>query len=129
MDARAGRALERLPRALDIRGTSTRQAGNDRPANRSRNRLYSREITVRCDGKTRLDHVYAQTVELVRQTQLFLHVHAATRRLLAIAQGGIEYRDARSFHAQDLLASELFMLRRRGHKAKLIMLLLSLVIL
>src|SRR5438128_12631758 len=101
MDARAGSALERLPRAFDIRGASTRQACNDRPVNCSRNRLYSREITGRGDGKSSLDHIHAQTVELVRQTQLFLHVHAATRRLLAIAQGGVEYRNLRSFHAQD----------------------------
>src|SRR3989454_7577975 len=97
MDARADSTLERLPRALDIRGASTREARNDRPANRSGDRLHSREITARGDGKPCLDHIHAQTVELVRQTQLFLHVHTAARRLLAIAQGGVEYRDARSF--------------------------------
>ena len=50
-------------------------------------------------GKTRLDHIHAQTVELVSQAQLFLLVHAAARRLLAIAKRGVENRDAGSLCA------------------------------
>src|SRR5208282_469245 len=41
-------------------------------------------------------HIHAKPVELVRQTQLFLVVHAAAGRLLAVAQGGIEHGDAGS---------------------------------
>src|SRR5712692_8713974 len=130
MDARANSALKRLPGALDVLSAGTRKAGNDRPPNASGDALHGREISVRGDGETRLDDIHAQTVELARQTQLLLHVHAATRRLLAIAQSSVEYRDTRSFHAQapppGIGAS---MLRRQGNKAKLIILLLSLEIL
>ena len=45
-------------------------------------------------GKPGFNHVDAQTVELVRQTQLFLVVHAAAGRLFSVAQSGIENGDA-----------------------------------
>jgi len=54
------------------------------------------EIAVGCDRKASLDYVHSQSVELVRQTQLFLLVHAAARRLLSISKSGVEDLDARA---------------------------------
>ena len=55
------------------------QRRNDRTPNGGGNGLHRGKVAFRGDGKAGLDHVHAQAVELVRQTQLFLHVHAASR--------------------------------------------------
>ena len=49
-------------------------------------------------GEPGLDYIHAQPVELMRQPQLFLLVHAASRRLLAIAKGRVEDRDSLCIH-------------------------------
>ena len=59
----------------------------------ARNGLHRGEIAVRSDGKPSLDYVHAEAVKLVRQAQLFLHVHAAAGGLFAIAQSRVENRD------------------------------------
>ena len=48
-------------------------------------------------GKPRLDHVDAEPLELPRQAQLLGGVHAAARRLLAVAERGVEDRDRAAF--------------------------------
>ena len=103
MDARPGSSFNRLPGALDIRRAGAGQPGDDGTPNGRRNRLHCGKIAFRGDGEAGFDDVHAQAVELVRQAQLFLHVHAASGRLLAIAKRGVEYRDPGSFHAKVLL--------------------------
>ena len=44
-------------------------------------------------GKAGLDHVDAQIHQRLRDLQLFLEVHAAAGRLLAVAQRGVENDD------------------------------------
>ena len=96
MNAGMGCALERLPGALDILRAGTGKARDNGPPDNCGDCLNGGEITFRGDGKPGFDHVYAEAIELMGQAQFFLHVHAATRRLLAVAKCGIEYRDA--FH-------------------------------
>ncbi len=96
VNARPGCALEGLPGALDILRAGTGKTRDDRPPDDSGDGLNGSEIAFRGDREPGFDHVYAEAVELMGQTQFFMHVHAATRRLLAVAKCGIEYRDA--FH-------------------------------
>src|SRR5437899_500649 len=103
MDARASRALQRLPGTLNVLTAGSRQTGNDGPSNGCGDCLHGGKVAFGCDGEARLDYVNAKAVKLVRQPQLFLHVHAASGRLLAIAKSGVEYRNAGSFHDQTLL--------------------------
>ena len=86
MDARPGRSFKRLPGPLDVRRAGPGQAGDDGTPDGRCNRLHCGKVAFRGDGKAGFDDVHAQAVELVRQPQLFLHVHAASRRLLAVAQ-------------------------------------------
>src|SRR5258708_33823300 len=89
--------FQSLPGALDIRTTGARQRGNDRTMHDSRNAADRLEITFGGDGKAGFDYVNAQAVELMRQTQLLLMVHAATGRLFSVAKRAFEYGNARSF--------------------------------
>src|SRR5437016_4565437 len=75
----------------------------------SRNAADSFEITFGGDGKAGFDYVHAKPVELMRQTKLFLMVHAAAGRLFSVAKSGIEYGNARSFrgHVSPLKNSHL----------------------
>ncbi len=114
VNARPRGSLEGLPGALDIGGAGPGQGGDDGSPDGGGNRLHRGKVAFRGDGKAGFDDVHAQAVELVRQPQLLLHVHAASRRLLAIAQGSVEYRDPCSFHAEIPPAGTSFMLARRA---------------
>jgi hypothetical protein len=48
-------------------------------------------ITIGSDGKSGLNHIDTQTVQLMRYPQFLCPGHAAPRGLLAIAQRGVEY--------------------------------------
>ena len=93
-----GRAapLQSLPGAFDILRAGAGKARDNRTPHRRGNRLHRREIAFGRDGESRLDHIDAQPVEVMRHAQLLRHIHAATRRLLAVAQRSVENRDA--FH-------------------------------
>ena len=95
MNSRTAGIFQCLPGAFDIRTASTSQAGDDRTSNYRSNGLHGGEVTLRGDGKSSLNHVHAQAVELMRHAQLFLHIHATTGRLFAVPQSGVEYRDTR----------------------------------
>jgi hypothetical protein len=60
--------------------------------------LHRVEVAIGGDGEPGLDHVHAKAVELLGQAQLFLHIHAAARRLLAVTKRGVEDGDARPIH-------------------------------
>ena len=102
VNARTRCILQCLPGALNVGTAGASQASNDRTTHHRRDRPHRLEVTVRGDGETGLNHVHSQTVELVSQAQLFLLVHAATRRLLAIAKRGVENRDASALCGHDL---------------------------
>jgi hypothetical protein len=84
---------QRLPGARNILTASPRQPRYDRTSNDFRDSLYRLEVPFRGDWEPRFDHVHAQPIKLMRQPQLFLLIHAASRRLLAIAESGIEDSD------------------------------------
>ena len=48
------------------------------------------QISGRCDGESRFDHVDAELFELARQAKLFFPVHREAGGLLAVAQRGVE---------------------------------------
>ena len=50
------------------------------------------------DRKARFDDVHAERVELPRQLELLGHAQREARRLLAVAQGGVEDDDTVSSH-------------------------------
>src|SRR5580658_3766025 len=93
MDARVGSILKSFPGALDIGAAGAAQSRNDGTADERGDGLHSCKVAVGGDGKSGLDHVDTETVELVRQAQFFLVVHATARRLFSVAQGGVENSD------------------------------------
>ena len=87
----AGGAFEGAPGSFNVARTTSRQGGDDGAANLARQRPDRLKVAFRCDGKSGLDDVHAQPIELVRHAHLLGYVHAATRRLFSVAQGSIEY--------------------------------------
>ncbi len=77
-------------RHLDVFLAGACQRGDARFANGLRDGRDGREVTFRGHGKASLDHIDTQIFEGMRHRQLFLGGHAATGRLLAVAQGGIK---------------------------------------
>jgi hypothetical protein len=57
-------------------------------------RLHGFEVALGGDRKAGLDDVDAHLLQDLGDLQLFLEVHGAARRLLAVAQGGVEDEDA-----------------------------------
>ena len=98
VDPRSRRSLQGLPRAVNVAGAGARQSGDNRMPHFSGNKLHRFKVTIGGDREPGLDHVHAQPVELLGQTQFFLHIHAATRRLLAVPQRGVKDNDARQIH-------------------------------
>ena len=98
VDARAHGALERLRRALDVLSSGAREAADAGLLEIARHRAHRLEIALARDREARLDHVDAEPLELARERQLLVQVHAAARRLLAVAQRGVE-------DAQDLCSA------------------------
>ncbi len=90
MDARPVGKLQRPRRHLDVFGLCPSQRRDARLANGLRNRRDGRKVALRGHGKAGLDDVHAQILKGVGHGELFLRGHAATRRLLAVAQGGVE---------------------------------------
>src|ERR1700751_5843776 len=74
------------------------QRGKDWGRHSRSHSLYGRKIAVRGNREPCLDHIDAQLIELACQPYLLLHVHAAARGLLAIAQSRVETRDSRALH-------------------------------
>src|ERR1700680_3093253 len=92
MNARTSGTFESAPGSFNVARTAARQSGNHGAANLSRQRPHRIKIPFRCDRKSGLNDVHTQTVELVPHAYLLFAVHTATRRLLSVAQGGVEYR-------------------------------------
>src|SRR5258708_39842557 len=102
-----GAALESTRGALNAARTAARQRGDNGTAKFARQYPHRLKIALRRDGKSCLDDVYAQAIQLVGHAHLLGHVHAATRRLFSVAQGRIEYGDV-------LWLSQVFLPGRKG---------------
>ncbi len=94
VNARMGGVFQGFPGALDIRAAGAAQACNDGAADDGGDGLHGREVAIGGDGESGFDDVDAEAVELVREAQFFLMVHAATGRLFSVAQSGVENGDA-----------------------------------
>src|SRR5580765_9119463 len=93
MDSRPGSSLERAAGSFNVAGTTACKSRDYGAPNLSCQRPNRVEVPFRRDGKSCLDDVHSQAVELVPHAYLLFTVHAAPRRLLAIAQCGVEYGD------------------------------------
>src|SRR5207244_6768093 len=69
---------------------SSCQGRDDRPVYFCRDARDRTEVAHRSDRKSTLDHVNSQSCQLMRHLHFFVLVQAASRRLFAIAQGGVE---------------------------------------
>jgi hypothetical protein len=52
--------------------------------------LHRLEVAVGAGREAGLDHIHPQALELARDAQLLVAGHRGARRLLAVAQGGVE---------------------------------------
>src|SRR5512142_2100015 len=90
VNAGAFRTTDRLPRPVDVSlnrpAESRYRALFDYPRN-SANRL---KVSRRGNRKAGLNDIHPQSLKLLRHPDLFVPVHAAPRRLLAITQRGVK---------------------------------------
>ena len=84
--------LQCLRRRVDVLLDRAGQRGDDRPAHLLADPPDRLELHGRTDGEPRLDHVHAQTNQLMRDLHLLIHVQRGAGTLLGVAQRGIEYR-------------------------------------
>ena len=90
VDARMHRLAERPRRGIDVLLQRAGEAGDGRLLHGARDGGDGLGIARRGDGEARLDNIDPQRLELQRHANLLVEVHAVPRRLLAIAQGGVE---------------------------------------
>jgi hypothetical protein len=91
MDTRVNSSFERLPGSLDVGVAAASQSGDHGPANLAGHKLHRVKIAFGGNGESGLDYIYAQAIELTRHAEFLVRGHAASRRLLAIAQCSVEY--------------------------------------
>ena len=95
VDALARGGAQRLGGAVDVGAGGAGESGDDRVLDLAGNGLDRFEIAVRGHRKSGLhDDVDAHILEHVRDAQLLFQIHGAPGRLLAVAQGGVEYHNA-----------------------------------
>ena len=90
VDPRSLRVLDGLPCTIDVRRVRAGQAGDDRALDLAGDRLHRLEVAGRGDREAGLDDVDAQPRELVGDLELLGRVQRDARRLLAVAQRGVE---------------------------------------
>ncbi len=90
VDAGAVGKLQGARGHLDVFGLGAGQGRDARLADGLGNGGDGREVALRGHGEAGLDDVHAQILQGMGHGQLFLRGHAAARRLLAVAQGGVE---------------------------------------
>ncbi len=90
VDTGALGVLERAPRGVDVTREGACEPRDHRPVDLARDALDGLEVTGRGDREAGLDHVHAQTRELLRDLELLLRVQRDARRLLAVAQRRVE---------------------------------------
>ncbi len=94
VDARLLRRLHRLARTGDVGGNGAREAGDGRVLHLARDFLHALEVALARNREARLDDVDTHLVENFGDLQFLLEGHRRARRLLAVAQRGVENDDA-----------------------------------
>ena len=97
VNAAAFRGLERPGGFVDVGLAAAGERGDDRPPDFRRDLPGRFRVGRRGDREAGLDDVHAQRIERARHAQLRRHVHREARRLLAVAQRGVEHDDTRGF--------------------------------
>ena len=87
------RLFQRLPGTVDIELVATCEARDNRSFNLLRNFSNRFKVTIGCDWKARLDDIHPKLGERLRHYELARQIHARTRRLLTVSQGGVENDD------------------------------------
>src|SRR5437868_87577 len=93
VDASPGGRAQRLAREIDVLVGAARQRRQHRTAYLSGDFLDAAVVAGRGRREARLDHVDVQGIELTRHLYLFLGRHGVARRLLPVAQRGVENDD------------------------------------
>ena len=93
VDAPARGGRDRFRHLLDVGANGARQAADGRGLDLLGDGVYGVEVAARGDREPGLDHVDAHLLEHLGDAELFLQVHRGARRLLAVAQSGIEDDD------------------------------------
>src|ERR1043165_8140088 len=104
LDARAVRPLDRLPRALDVDPRRAGEPADDRrqgaqcrrTADLAGDRAHGLEVTGGRRWKAGLDDIYAEPRQRARDLELLGVRHRRARRLLAVAQRGVEDSNIRA---------------------------------
>jgi hypothetical protein len=86
--------LHRLAAAVDILERRAREAADDRVLGALGDFAHRLEVAVGGERIAGLDDIDAHGVERLGDCQLFLEAHGRARALLAVAQGGVENKDA-----------------------------------
>ena len=94
VDPRARRVLDRAPRGVDVGLVSAGETADHGALHASRDRLDGLEVAGRGDREARLDHVDAQSCELLGDLDLLLGVQRDARGLLAVPQRRVKDVDA-----------------------------------
>jgi hypothetical protein len=87
---RARGAFFRASAAREMSRSFARQGTNGGLLDVVGNGLDRFKVAIAGGSKARFDHVHAQALELPGDAQLFVARHGGSRRLFAIAQGGVE---------------------------------------
>ena len=90
VDARALRVLDGVPGGVDVLSVCAGEPGDHGAVHLAGDRLDGLEVAGRGDREAGLDDVDAEPRELVRDLELLLLVQRDPRRLLPVAQGGVE---------------------------------------
>ena len=93
MDPRPFRTAEGLPGAVDVGIVATGQAADDRATDRGGDLPDAGEVARRRDREAGFDDVDPELLERLGDLHLLGEVHARPRRLLAVAEGGVEDAD------------------------------------
>ena len=94
VDARPLRVPHRFPAAVDVGEVRARQPADHRVPREPGDLADRLEVALRGDREAGLDDVDPHLVEERRDLQLLLEGHGGARRLLAVAERGVENEDA-----------------------------------
>ena len=93
MDLLALGLVDGLPHRIDVRPGRPSQRRDHRPLDLPRDALHRLEVARGGEGKAGLDDVDTQEGQLARDRELLVRVERGARRLLAVAQRGVEDED------------------------------------
>ncbi len=90
VDPRSSRTAERVGCTRNVAVIGARQRTDRRILDRLGDRLHRLEVAIARCREACLDDIHTQPFQLPRDTQLLVPRHRGARRLLAVAQGGVE---------------------------------------